>query len=198
MSERNTTSKNGATIGVSDHCGWAVLVTVASDGKLLDRRRAEILEEGLPKLPHHHEAQSLPRDKAVALVERVRDSAERHASLALDAVAAAVPVRIICIALRECPPLPPTITERIENYRAQNVADTVMYRTALARAAKTRGWDVHWYHAKRVVEEARVALRMEEIDSYFHEVRRSVGPPWQKDHTVAMAAAIVAANGVRR
>jgi hypothetical protein len=34
-------SKNGGIIGVSDHGGWAVLVTVARDGTLLDRRRVE-------------------------------------------------------------------------------------------------------------------------------------------------------------
>ena len=41
-------SKNGGIIGVSDHGGWAVLVTVARDGMLLDRRRVELVGEGLP------------------------------------------------------------------------------------------------------------------------------------------------------
>ena len=35
-------SKKGGIIGVSDHGGWAVLVTVARDGTLLDRRRVEL------------------------------------------------------------------------------------------------------------------------------------------------------------
>jgi hypothetical protein len=67
-------SKNGGFIGVSDHGGWAVLVTVALDGTLLDRRRVELVGEGLPKLPHHSEGQELPLDEAVELVERVRVS----------------------------------------------------------------------------------------------------------------------------
>ncbi len=65
-------SKNGGIIGVSDHGGWAVLVTVARDGTLLDRRRVELVDEGLPKIPHHSEGQGLPIEEAVALVERVR------------------------------------------------------------------------------------------------------------------------------
>ncbi len=69
-------SKNGGILGVSDHGGWAVLVTADRDGALLDRRRVELVDEGLPKLPHHHDAQGLPADEAVALVERVRVSAE--------------------------------------------------------------------------------------------------------------------------
>src|SRR5215472_11938181 len=97
----NIMSKNGGIIGVSDHGGWAVLVTVASDGTLLDRRRVELVEEGLPKIPHHSEGQGLPLDEAVALVERVRVSAERHAALALDSVTTAVP-RILGIGLRKC------------------------------------------------------------------------------------------------
>ena len=80
-------SNIGGIIGVSDHGGWAVLVTTASDGTLLDRRRVDLVDEHLPKIPHHHEAQSLPLDQAEALIGRVRVSAEKHAAVALDAVA---------------------------------------------------------------------------------------------------------------
>jgi hypothetical protein len=188
-------SKNGGIIGISDHGGWAVLVTAASDGTLLDRRRIELLDAGLPKLPHHHEAQGLPLDEAVELVERVRVSAERHAALALDAVTMAVP-RILGIALRARPRLPPTIAGRIKDYRARNVADWVMYRNALASASEARGWPVHWYDAKSVFGAASQALRVENLDAHFLQVRRAVGPPWNSDHKLAMAAAIVTASAV--
>jgi hypothetical protein len=170
-----------------------VLVTVARDGALLDRRRLELVDEALPKLPHHHDAQGLPVDQAVALVERVRVSAERHAALALDAVNMTVP-RILGIALRQCPPLPVTIAERIQNYRAQNVADWVMYRKALASAAEARGWPVHWYDAKTVLSAASRASRIKHLEAHFLQVRKTAGPPWGKDHKLAMAAAIVAGH----
>ncbi len=188
----NSESKNGGIIGVSDHGGWAVLVTVARDGTLLDRRRVELVDEGLPKIPHHSEAQRLPLDKAVELVERVRVSAESHAVLALDAVAATAP-HIVGIALRKCPELPPTIAERIKDYHAQNNADWVMYRKALASAAEGRGWPVHWYDAKRVLGSARQALRVKNFDAYFLQMRKAVGSPWNNDHKLAMAAAVVTA-----
>ena len=184
--------ENAGIIGVSDHGGWAVLVTVARDGTLLDRRRVELVGEGLPKIPHHSEGQRLPLDEAVALVERVRLSAEHHAVLALDAVTLAVP-HILAVALRKCPQLPPTIAERIKNYRAQNLADWVMYRKALASAAEARGWPVHWYDAKVVLAAAPQALGVENLDAHFLNVRRAVGPPWNNDHKLAMAAAIVTA-----
>ena len=91
-------SRDDRIIGVSDHGGWAVLVTVAGNGTLLDRRRVELVDEDLPKIPHHSEGQALPLHEAVALVERVRVSAERHAKLGLDAVAMTVPARILGIA----------------------------------------------------------------------------------------------------
>jgi hypothetical protein len=193
---RNISSRDGAIIGVSDHGGWAVLVTVGGDGTLLDRRRVELVGEGLPKIPHHSEGQALPLDQAVALVERVRVSAEHHAKLGLDAVAMALPGRILGVALRQCPPLPPTIAERIQDYRAQNVADWVMYRKALAAAAEARGWAIHWYDAKKVFDEASEALGIQDLDAHFLQVRRAVGPPWNKDHKLAMAAAMVTASAV--
>jgi hypothetical protein len=182
-----------AIVGVSDHGGWAVLVTVASDGTLVDRRNVELVDKHLPSIPHHHEGQRLPIDEAVALVEKVRDSADRHAILALDAVATALRVHIVGIALRECPPLPPTIAERITNYRARNVADWVMYRRALAGAAEARDWNVHWYNAKTVFDAARGVLQVDDLATHFQQIRRSIGPPWTKDHQLAMAAASVAA-----
>jgi hypothetical protein len=199
ISRNDGDDRNGGIIGVSDHGGWAVFVTVAGDGTLLDRRRVELVDSDLPKIPHHSEGQRLPLDEAVALVERVRLSAERHAKLGLDAVAKTVPGRIciLGVALRQCPDLPPTIAERIKDYRAQNVADWVMYRKALAAAAEARGWGVHWYDAKKVFDAASEAMRIqnpEALEAHFLQLRKSIGPPWGKDHKLAMAAAIVAAR----
>jgi hypothetical protein len=193
---KNKLPKSGGIIGVSDHGGWAVLVTAARDGTLLDRRRVELVDDDLPAIPHHHEAQSLPPDEAVALVERVRVSAERHAILALDAVAMAVP-RVRGIALRNCPQLPPTVAQRLKDYRARNVADWVMYRKALASAAEARGWPVYWYDAKRVSVEASKALSVTNFDAYFLHARKVVGPPWNADHKLAMAAAIASAGALK-
>jgi len=193
--ERKIMQKYSGVVGVSDHGGWAVLVTVGRDGTLLDRRRVDLVDGSLPKLPHHSEGQRLPLDEAVELVERVRLSAERHAVLALEAVTMAVP-RILGVALRKFQPLPPTIAERIKEYRAQNVADWVMYRRALASAAEARGWPVEWYDAKKVLGAAGEALRVDNFNAHFLRVRRVVGPPWDQDHKLAMAAAIATAKAL--
>lgn len=178
-------------VGVSDHAGWAAVVTVGDDARVVDRRRVELVERGVPVMPYHHDAQGLPPAEAEALVARVTRSAEVSAAAALDALAGVAP-RLGAIALRACPPLPPTVMARITDYRAQCVADWVMYRQALAGAARARGWSVHWYDARRVVAEAARALGRDSVDDLLAAAGAALGPPWQKDQRLAMAAAIAA------
>jgi hypothetical protein len=89
-----------------------------------------------------------------------------------------------------CPKLPPTTEERIADNRAQTVADSVMYREALAAAADARGWAVHWYDRERVFHDAAAALGCVDVDTFLHAMGRSIGPPWQAKHKLAAAAAI--------
>ena len=191
-SGRGQIMSGAGIIGISDHGGWAVLVTADRNGTLLDRRRVELVDKGLPKIPHHSEAQSMPLEQAIELIERVRASAERHSKIVLAEVANALHGRILGIALRQCPELPPTIAERIKNYRSQNVADWVMYRRALAAAGEARSWPVHWYDPRQVHGIASKAFGGEDLNAHFDQIRRSVGPPWGQDHKLAMAAAIAA------
>lgn len=196
--------KHAAAVGVAEHGNSAVLVTVAPGGEFLDRRRID-LTRGLPTHPYHHEgswaigrylsspwARAISLADAVALVERVRESAARGARESLEALAATVPVPIASIAIRVCPPLPPTTEERIADTRAANVADSVMYREALATAAEARGWSVYWYGRERVFLDAAAALGRDDVNAFLSAMGRSIGPPWQAKHKLAAAAAIVA------
>lgn len=193
-----------ATVGVAEHGNSAVLVTVAPGAELLERRRID-LTRGLPTHPYHHEgswavgryikspwARAISLADAVALVERVSAAAAHGARQSLEALAAAVAMPIVRIAIRACPELPPTTEERIHDTRAANVADSVMYRTALATAAEARGWSVHWYERERVFRDATAALGGKDIDAVLREMGRCVGPPWQARHKMAAAAALAA------
>ena len=195
-----------ATVGVAEHGNSAVLVTVSPGGDLLDRRRIE-LTRGLPTHPYHHEgswavgryrdspwARPISLADAVALVERVRESATCGARESLEALAATVPAPIASIAIRVCPDLPPTTEERITDTRAANVADSVMYREALAAAADARGWSIHWYDREHVFREAAAALGREDVDAFLQAMGRSIGPPWQAKHKLATAAALAAGS----
>jgi hypothetical protein len=203
-------AKRTASVGVAEHGSSAVLVTIGSEGELVDRRDIELIEGGLPSHPHHHEgswavgrylntpgARTLSLADAVALVERVRASAARGARASLDTLADAVPVPIASISIRARPKLPPTTEERIADNRAQTVADSVMYREALAAAAEARGWFVDWYDRDRVFQEAAAALDLPDLDAFLHAMGRSIGPPWQAKHKLAAAAAIASSKFAR-
>ena len=197
-------AKLGAAVGVAEHGNSALLVTLASNGNLLDRRRID-LTQGLPTHPYHHEgswavgryadsawARPISLPDAVALVKRVHKAAASGAREGLDALAAALAVPIVSIAIRVCPELPPTIEERIADNRAANMADSIMYRQALASAAQERGWNVYWYDRERVFRDAAVALGRKEIDAFLRAMGLAIGPPWQANHKLAAAAALAA------
>jgi hypothetical protein len=199
--------QRAAAVGVVENANSAVLVTLAPGGELLDRRRIELTERGLPTHPHHHEgswavgrylntpgARALSLAEAVALVERVRASAMRGAREGLEALAAAVPLPIASLAIRACPELPPTTEERITDNRAQTMADSVMYREALAAAAVARGWAVHGYDRERVFRDAAAALGRDDVDAFLRAMGRAIGPPWDAKHKLAAAAALASAG----
>ena len=192
-----------ASVGVTEYGNATVLVTVANDGELLDRRQVELTDSESPTHPHHHEgswavgryrnspwAREISLADAIKLVDRVRQSAEQGARQSLAALAVAVPMPITRIAIRVCPKLPPTTEERIADHRAQTVADSVMYRQALATAAEARGWSVYWYDRGRVFRDAATLLGSEDIHGLILAMGRSVGPPWQAKHKLAAAAAL--------
>src|SRR5438445_4936358 len=124
-------TQRAATVGVAEDGNSAVRVTVAAGADLLDRRRIDLTDRGLPTHPHHHEgswavgrylnipgARALSLAEAVTLVERVRESAARGAREGLASLAADLRVPIESIAIRACPTLPETTEERIANNRA--------------------------------------------------------------------------------
>jgi hypothetical protein len=193
-----------AAVGVAEHGNSAVLITLSPAGELLDRRRVD-LTQGLPTHPYHHEgswavgrylnsswSRNISLSEAVALVGRVRQAAARGARDSLEALAASVPVPITSIAIRVCPELPATTEERISDARAASVADSAMYREALATAAIERGWSVHWYDRDQVFEDATAALGGKDVNAFLQAMGRSLGPPWQAKHKLAAAAALVA------
>jgi hypothetical protein len=180
----------GMRLGIADHLGWAVAVTVSASHEVVDRRRIELIGPGLTAAPIHYESRYLDVAATVALVANVRASVVRAASAALDDIAATLPEPIVSMSLRSWPPdFPGDIAvQRRAPYEAR--ADAVMYRRVLAELAHARDWDVHLYNAKEVVGQA-VGMLGDRADEVFQGPRARLGPPWTKDHRVAVAATIV-------
>jgi hypothetical protein len=177
-------------LGIADHLGWAVAVTASGDHEVVDRRRIELVEPGITAAPIHYESARLDVAATAALVAKVRASVVRAASAALDELAAALPAPVRSISLRAWPlDFPDDIAvQRRAPYEAR--ADAIMYRQELAELAHARDWEVHVYDAKAVIGQA-VRMLAERADEVLEGPRARMGPPWTKDHRVALAAAIV-------
>ena len=178
-------------IGIADHLGWAVVVTASAEHDVVDRRRIELVEPGVPSMPLHAESKRLDVAATAALVATVRGSIARAASAALDELAGALPEPVVSLSLRTWPPDFPedVAVQRRVPWEAR--ADAVMYRQELAELAHARGWDVHLYDAKAVIGQA-VARLGERADAVLEGPRSTLGPPWTKDHRMALAATVVA------
>lgn len=188
-----------AVLGVADHNGWAVCVTVAASrgvAAVVDRRRIELIEPGVPSQPYHHETVRMPRPEAEALVVRVRESVmgttlARVSELRKDLQP---PCTIVAMTLRN-PPLdyvPVTVAEAHASYPVMCRADGMMYHDALSTAARRLKIAVKLHD--RGEETARAADRLdvslEEVEHFLETAGESLGPPWQKEHRLAAAAAI--------
>jgi hypothetical protein len=187
-------------LGIADHFGWAVAVTASADHEVVDRRRIELIEPGLPAAPIHQEGkrpEGRRRDVAATaeLVAKVRASVVRATSAALDELAAGLPEPVVSISIRAwLLDFPDDIAvQRRVPYESR--ADGIMYRQVLSELAHARGWEVHLYSAKDVVGQA-VSMLAERADEVLDGPRAAMGPPWTKDHRMALSATIVAARSI--
>jgi hypothetical protein len=189
-------------LGVAHHLGWAVAVTASSDHEVHDRRRIELVDSGLPAAPVHHVGgpHALHRpgapvddEELASLVARVRASAARAATAALDELAAGVATPIVSVSLAAWPPGFPEDIAVQRRVPYESRADSVMYRQVLADAARRRGWAVHLYEAKSVEPDATRLLGARAHD-VLHGPRATLGPPWSKDHRMALAATVLAGS----
>lgn len=187
-------------LGIAHHYGWANAVVASADHEVVDRRRIELLASDLPAAPIHHEGalHDLHRagppldDRALhELVHRVRAEVVRDSAAALDELELAAAGTIRSISVRAWPPDFPDDVAVLRKAPYESRADSVMYCQLLAKLATARGWEVHTFDAKTVEQQAADILgdRAHEI---LHGPRKRLGPPWSKDHRIALAATIVA------
>lgn len=169
-------------MGIADHLGWAVAVAADDDHRVVDRRRIELVDEGLSAAPIHYDRGASDLDELAALIEAVRASVARCVARALDELAGP----IASISLRTWPTsFPADLATQVRPPWEARV-DAIMYRQVLAEVARARGIEVHLYEAKSVMARALELVGPSVLDP-------GLGPPWTKDHRTALAATVLAA-----
>src|SRR3954465_5450 len=97
-------------LGLAPPLGGAGGVTASADHAVVDRRRIELIEPGLPAAPVHHEGgphevhragEPLDDAELAALVAAVRASVERATTASLDALATVLTGPVTSISIRE-------------------------------------------------------------------------------------------------
>ncbi len=186
-----------AVVGVADHSGWANFVTLGVDDRrpvVVDRRRCELVDPDVPRQPYHA-AEGLDVDEAESLVAQVSEAARSGARDALATVVAGVGPAHHAVALtvragRGTPP--DSVAEVLSSHAAMHAAEGQLYRDVLAAAAEHHGLAVV-VHARGEADAAAAAalgLDLGQVAEAVAALGRSVGPPWQKEHREAAAAAL--------
>ena len=185
-----------AVIGASVHYGRAELVTLAvGDGapRFLDRRRVELIGEGLPSAPYHHETLELDIAAATALVDRVRRSVAEHASAAISTMLATWRAAMLILPASPYGRLPGSLAEVLGSRPLTLAADGMLYRESLAQAAFELGLDVRTYPRKTdpaLLAAEAMGVQVADVHALVARFGREAGRPWRKDHKVAAAAAL--------
>ena len=185
-----------AVIGASDHYARAELVTLAlEDGVpvFLDRRRVELIDEGLPTAPYHHEALELDIGAAIDLVNRVKRSVAQHANAALSPLVATCRARVLILPASPYDSLPDSLEEVLRSRPLTHAADGMLYRESLAEAAAGLGMEVRRYPRKTdptVLAAETMGVDAAEVASLIARFGREAGTPWRRDHKLAAAAGL--------
>ena len=185
-----------AVIGASDHYARAELVTLAvvdATPVLLDRRRVELIDKGLPSAPYHHEALELDIDAAIDLVNRVSRSVAEHANAAISTMMATYRAQVLILPSSPHDSLPDSLQGILNSRPLTLAADGMLYREALAKAAAELGMEVRRYPRKTdptVLAAEAMGVDAAEVTSLIAQFGREAGTPWRKDHKMAAAAAL--------
>ena len=171
-------------LGWRSHSGWAVLVVVREPVALpdvLDRKRVELLDGSLPRQPYHAIVEEgIALDAARDLIARVEEMAIDAAVAATTEARDAHGVEAVGVVGRRRN-VPDELERILGSHSLLHAAEGDLYDRAVVEAAARAGLPV------TLVDPDGLAVPIA-LDA----AGKSLGPPWQKDHKLAGAAALIA------
>ena len=184
----------GMRLGIAHHFGWAVAVTASADHQVVDRRRIELIEPGMATAPIHHEGKPLDDAAAAALVAQVRASAVRATSACagrardrsartdrLD-VAASLAARL------------PRGHRRPTSHALRGPGRLRHVPPGAGRSSHARAAGTSTSTTPRTWRPERPASWLSGPTTSCSGRGQRLGPPWAKDHRMALAATIMAGD----
>jgi hypothetical protein len=141
---------------------------------VLDRRRVELVDESLPPQPYHAVAED---GSPPSVIDNVTDAARNAVAGVLQSVTR---VDAVGVAATERS-IPTNLDQILASHTLLHAAEGHLFERAVIDAARDAGLHAHVVDPKSI-----------DVPPAVNTLRRSIGPPWQKDHKWAATAALAA------
>ncbi|MBI2913932.1 MAG: hypothetical protein HYY03_08435 [Chloroflexi bacterium] len=189
-----------AALGFRAHSGWAAMVALAgppASPMVLDRRRVELQEPGLP-VQAYHAARPLGAEEGEELIRRATEGAARRAQEAVGTAIVELESKghrvVGCGVVLGSGFGVSTLAEALSSHAGRHAAEGELYRQAVIRAGEAHGLPVAGL-AERVLytrAAAGLSVPMDELRRRVTEMGRDLGPPWGSDQKSASLVAWLA------
>ena len=184
-------------LGWRVHSSWAVVVAVsgpAASPAVIRRERVTLLDDEVMQEPYHA-AVGRPLDDAIALITSVEEAAASAAASVLSELASSLG-SVAAVGVvggnRRLPELP----QILGSHALLHAAERDLYEQAVIEGAARAGLSVTTVPATGKLFEHASQLLGIELAPALAALGKSIGPPWQKDHKEATAAALVALDAL--
>jgi hypothetical protein len=185
-------------LGWRIHSWWAVVVAVrgpAASPAVLHRERVTLLDDAALQEPYHA-AVGLPLDEATALIRSVEAAAAAAAASLINGFASSLGSFAAVGVVAGNRQLPMELPRILASHALLHASERDLYEQAVIEGAGRSGLPVTTVPATgKLFDHASQVLGVK-LEPSLAALGKSMGPPWQKDHKEATAAALVALDAL--
>jgi hypothetical protein len=185
-------------LGWRVHSWWAVVVAVSgppASPVVVRRERVTLLEDESLQEPYHA-AVGRPLDEARALIASVEEAAAASAAALLRDFASALGSVAAVGVVGGSRPVSTDQSRILVSHARLHASERDLYEQAVIEGAARAGLPVTAIPATGKLLAHASKLLGVDLEPTLAALGRSAGPPWQKDHKEATAAALVALDAV--
>ena len=185
-------------LGWRAHSAWAVLVAVsgtAASPVVIHRQRITLLEDASLREPYHR-AVHLPRDEAPAMIASVEEVAAAAAAVTISELASSLGSVAAVGVVGGNRKLPSDLSRILAAHALQHAAERALCEQAIIEGATRAGFPVSTIPATGALFDHASEVVGVALGPTLAAIGKALGPPWQKDHKEATAAALVALHAL--
>ena len=187
-------------LGWRIHSWWALVVAVSGSAAapaVVLRERVTLLDDEALQEPYHA-AVGLPLDEAAALIRSVEEDAASAAASIVSGFASSLG-SVVAVGVVGGNRQPPAeLARRLASHALLHASERDLYERAVIEGATRAGLPVTTLAATGKLFDHASEVLGSNVKPSLASLGKSLGPPWQKEHREATAAALVALDAVTR